>query len=355
MAWYDYTPLGAAVKYGKKAWEGLEEDEPERPEFEKVDTGLEGGAEMREASRGYLGGIDTRGQYQIDPAQQAQMRSRQLGAAGRIMQTVGQRGPSIVDEQARQARESSMQQQMSLASSGRGNQALAAREAARAQAGATQGIAGQAMTGRLQEEQQARQRDLSALQAGAGIYSGARGQDIGFATSQAGLQAQQRAQADAARLAQQQFQAGLSQQELAARLQQQGTQAGFESGIYGADVRGDGQPGMQSQVIGAGLQAGAMALMSDEREKENISEGNGAIDRMLASLQAKEYNYKDSANGEGDKVGVMAQDLEKSEVGSRMVEENSEGKKMIKGEDFMGTTLASLARLNERLRKIEGE
>ena len=52
------------------------------------------------------------------------------------------------------------------------------------------------------------------------------------------------------------------------------------------------------------------------------------IDGFLDSLYAHQYNYKNDAHGKGKQVGVMAQDLEKTQLGKQMVENTPEGKQM---------------------------
>lgn len=104
-----------------------------------------------------------------------------------------------------------------------------------------------------------------------------------------------------------------------------------------------------NQLIGAGLTAAAM--FSDERGKEDVEHFDPAD--FLDSLTGYKYQYKDKKHGEGKHVGVMAQDLLKTEAGSKLVQQTPEGLVVDYGKSGPAT-LASLANINERLKKIEG-
>ena len=104
--------------------------------------------------------------------------------------------------------------------------------------------------------------------------------------------------------------------------------------------------------IGGGILGGAAtigaAVLSDENSKENISPGGGSVQDFLNALSPKDFNYK----GESEKkTGVIAQDLEKSDLGKDILTEVG-GMKAIKPD--MGLFLASLAQINERLKNLEG-
>lgn len=99
---------------------------------------------------------------------------------------------------------------------------------------------------------------------------------------------------------------------------------------------------------GTALTAGAM--LSDQRAKEDISPFDAS--EFLDSLTGYKYKYKDKKNGDGEHVGPMAQDLEKTAVGSSMVEEGPEGKLVNTGKASMAA-LAGLADLHGRLKRLE--
>ena len=121
---------------------------------------------------------------------------------------------------------------------------------------------------------------------------------------------------------------------------------------------------MLGQQSNAGLQAtaglaGSLAMASaysDEDCKENIELGKNEIDELLEELTGYSFNYRDEdiAKGigsPGEKVGVMAQDLE--EIAPRMVEEDENKIKMLNNAEILPAVLASAGRLHDRLKKVE--
>lgn len=106
-----------------------------------------------------------------------------------------------------------------------------------------------------------------------------------------------------------------------------------------------------NQTIGTGLTAAAL-MMSDERQKEEIEEFSPSD--FLDSITGYKFKYKDPKKyGDGEHVGVMAQDLEKTDAGSKLVSDTPEGKVV----DYSKSgphLMASIADLNKRLKKVEG-
>jgi hypothetical protein len=107
-----------------------------------------------------------------------------------------------------------------------------------------------------------------------------------------------------------------------------------------------------------GLLSGAGGVLSDERLKTDIKPAGDKIKAFLDAAGAHEYKYKGAAKsmaGGDDKthIGPMAQELEKSELGSQMVDNGPQGKSV----DFqrgLGTIVAAQAALNKRLEALEG-
>lgn len=115
----------------------------------------------------------------------------------------------------------------------------------------------------------------------------------------------------------------------------------------------------QKDVLGSALSAGIGAFFSDVRLKHNIDEvSDDEIDNFLKHASPKMFDYDEEAVEEGAprgrQMGVMAQDLEKSEMGREMVEDTDEGK-MVSGEQTIGALLAIAANQNKRIKKLEGE
>lgn len=94
-----------------------------------------------------------------------------------------------------------------------------------------------------------------------------------------------------------------------------------------------------------------MMRSSDERDKTSKQ----PVRSFLDNLQAYSYKYKEPdrpMRGRGEHISVMAQDLEKSQLGRQMVKDTPEGKVVdyAKGYAFI---LAAQADLNKRLKKME--
>lgn len=108
--------------------------------------------------------------------------------------------------------------------------------------------------------------------------------------------------------------------------------------------------GVRDIVVGG---AKAAATASDRNLKENISTPDSAsIQMFLDKLKPYSYNYKDDPSRE-PQMGVMAQDLEKSNLGEQFVEE-VEGDKMVDYGKMASTQMAAIADLHQRLKKLEG-
>lgn len=98
-------------------------------------------------------------------------------------------------------------------------------------------------------------------------------------------------------------------------------------------------------------------MMSDERAKKpsKLPPAKKEVNSFLDELEALKYEYKDpSAPGAapGERVGITAQDLEKSTLGSKLVHNTANGK-MVDTVQGFGTVLAAQAELNRRLKKLE--
>ena len=135
---------------------------------------------------------------------------------------------------------------------------------------------------------------------------------------------------------------------------------GSLGGQYGGNVNSanQNQASNNAQVASSGAAAASsglgMLVLSDERKKEAIANADSEIERFLSALEAKKYNYKDEGSeGKGKKVGVMAQDLEDTEIGNSFVKDTPDGKKVDYGQG-LGAMMASLASLNKRLQSLEG-
>lgn len=106
-----------------------------------------------------------------------------------------------------------------------------------------------------------------------------------------------------------------------------------------------------NQLIG-NIGASAAMAFSDENVKTNKKKGDAlrAVEEFLNSVEPSEYNYKGGDNK--DRLGVMAQDLEKSQIGQQMVTDTPDGKVVDYGQGF-SAMMAGLAEMNKKIKKLE--
>ena len=106
-------------------------------------------------------------------------------------------------------------------------------------------------------------------------------------------------------------------------------------------------------LLGSGIAAFAM---SDKKAKKNVRDAKSdEFKDMLDKIKPKKYDYKEGGTGaisDTDYTGVMAQDLEKSDLGRDMVMDTPEGK-MVDKEKMLMTAMASLADMNDRVKELE--
>lgn len=149
----------------------------------------------------------------------------------------------------------------------------------------------------------------------------------------------------------------------------QGTNAGnlaMTSGNVAAAQRVS-QPDILNNALQGGM---GMAMIGATMSDEDMKKIDGAIsdeeiEEFLNNLEPAQYEYVDDAldkmeeredtRSEGKKVGVMAQDVEKSKIGKQMVMEDEDGTKMLDGPQSIGALLATAASLNRRLKKLENK
>lgn len=111
-----------------------------------------------------------------------------------------------------------------------------------------------------------------------------------------------------------------------------------------------------SGLLQSGGELGMNWLMSDKKTKTHIKNADKAVEKLLSHLKARSYKYKDKyqeEGGEGNRVGVMAQDLEKSKAGKEMVSEGPDGIKRIDQKKALSVSLAALADLHKRIKHLE--
>jgi len=158
---------------------------------------------------------------------------------------------------------------------------------------------------------------------------------------------------------QQTYNKGLNQQQFQNEMSKAGAQNVASQNLANQFSQiGQSKAAADSNTMGTLANLGATVAMSDERAKVDIESGSGDIKDMLDKLTAHKYNYKDeiieNPSMEKPQLGVMAQDLEKSDMGREMVSEDENGLKRVDYQNNASTMMAALAELNERLNKLEG-
>lgn len=291
-------------------------------------------------------------------------RTSQADAIGMYRNAALGNAPSVAQANFAQALDASRAQNASMAASARGSGL--ARAAAQSQAMDRNAAMGQGSAGALAA---LRAQEIESARAGyAGVSSNMRGQDIGqqgvdvgksqFVTNVA---LQGRAQNDARNESFRKQQESVYNQQMQGAMAREGAK---DSAITidqnqqrinnGSEAQKDDR---QDKWIGAGAQAvgTGVAMLSDKTAKTDIESGARGVDSFLDAIKSAEYSYRNPNQpgaAPGRHTSVMAQDLEKSELGRRMVKETPAGKAVDYGEGF-ATMLAGQARLNDRLNGLE--
>lgn len=235
--------------------------------------------------------------------------TRNLDAQRKYLQEQAQGAYSVSAEQLRQALQQQFAQQRSAAASANPqNSAMAGLMAARNMNTAGTALAGNQAVAGLQERNQANQ----AL---AQLNLGQRGQDLsgflGGNSNAIGAFGQQAPQG-------------------------YGTQM-----LYGA----------LGGLAGVGGQIGAAAL-SDRRLKTDIKPGDAAAGKAVGSLKAHMFRYKADQAGAPKKLGVMAQDLQKTPGLAHTVVDTPSGK-MIHAGHLSTANTAMISHLAKRVGDLE--
>lgn len=283
--------------------------------------------------------------WQLAGGPQDQSRQGMTDVANRLGAIAGGQAPGAgelaVNRQIGQANAA----QAAAAHMARGaNAALAYRNAARNTADIGLAGAGQAAAAQMQDQQGANAQ-LGQL------YGTMRGQDQAFAGQNAQLGQQ-------AGLANQQAQLQQTGMNDARQIQALGQQLGWDQARINAELAKAGIASQDHGIFPSLLQAGGTvaAVLSDERLKTDITDGGNDADELMARLRPRTYRYRDPHNGEGRRLGIMAQDLARSRMGSAtLVKVDSDGYLGVDIGKAASAALASVARLDERLRAVEGK
>lgn len=290
-----------------------------------ADWGIQTPIPTQGAQQGQIQGMIGQGAPQLQGGPQDQFRHQQLAQIAQLQAIAGgtQQGAGELAVQRQIANAQAAQQAQARMARGP-NSALAYR-------GAANNTAALGLSGAGQSQQAAMGDQMNAQGMLAGALNNGRQQDIGFAGQNAQLQGQNYGQNLGALTT-------MNGQSLAAQIANAQQQNQFLGGLFSQG--------------GEAIAKGA-ALFSDERLKTGVRDAGAEIDDMLDGLRAKSYRYKDEArHGRGERAGIMAQDLERSAAGRRVVVEVPDGKALDVNK-AISAALAASARLNERLRKLE--
>lgn len=217
-------------------------------------------------------------------------------------------------EALRQGLQQNLSAQRSMAAAARPSNAAAAARTAAIQSGKLgAALSGQQALAGIQERQ-------AATQALGGLQLGARGQDL-------------------------QSQLGNQGQALGAYGQILGSRTGTANMAMG-------QPQDWERMAGLGMGLAGMYAMSDRRLKKDIEDGDADSEEFLSALKSYKFKYKDEKYGEGEQLGVMAQDLARSKHGRQAVVETPRGL-AVDGSKLATALAASSANLHRRLAKLE--
>jgi len=128
-----------------------------------------------------------------------------------------------------------------------------------------------------------------------------------------------------------------------------GLQAGVGTQMYG-------QAAQKGQALGkgiAGALGGVASLFSDEELKEDIRPASD-LDATVKALRPVRFRYKPEVPApEGEQLGVVAQDVEKSPLAGAVVE-TPEGKALDTAQ-LTGSNTALIVELGARIRDLEKE
>ena len=277
-------------------------------------------------------------------SQHSNFRGNQDQLASMLYNRANGQGPSVADTAAKQTLQRGMGQQQAMAASARpGNSAMSARQASQQGSNMAGSVAGEAALGRAQES-------MTAANSLGNVLASARGQDERVNINNANMrQGASQANADAYLRNQaqnNQFAGTMRAQQVQLMGQQQAGHAAYNAQIgqrYNTLMGSDTDDGSKG---GLGIIGSIASYISDKNLKKDIKGGEADVDEMLDKLKPYSYKYKDPKHGEGDQNSVMAQDLEKSKLGKKMVVNTSQGK-VIDYTKALPTMLSALARMKK--------
>jgi len=272
----------------------------------------------------------------------APSRENNLRLISELQATSQGQGPSFGTQALEKTTRRNLAQTLAAASAARGPSVAASKRSLMSQAGAgARNVAEQGAIIQAQEQQQA-QKVLSQL------ANSQQQQDL----QQVMQPGEILAQAEQARFQNAQDQAA---RDRAFAGQMGGALLGTVGAIGGA-MAGPGGAKM-GQQSGQATGSAVGEMLSDKTQKKDIKPASNSVNSFLEALAAREFAYKnESAPGAapGHRVGIMAQDLEKSKLGKSMVKPGPAGKSVDIAQ-ALGASLAANAELHKRVKKLENK
>jgi len=272
----------------------------------------------------------------------APSRENNLRLISELQATSQGQGPSFGTQALEKTTRRNLAQTLAAASAARGPSVAASKRSLMSQAGAgARNVAEQGAIIQAQEQQQA-QNVLSQL------ANSQQQQDL----QQVMQPGEILAQAEQARFQNAQDQAA---RDRAFAGQMGGALLGTVGAIGGA-MAGPGGAKM-GQQSGQATGSAVGEMLSDKTQKKDIKPASNSVNSFLEALAAREFAYKnESAPGAapGHRVGIMAQDLEKSKLGKSMVKPGPAGKSVDIAQ-ALGASLAANAELHKRVKKLENK
>jgi hypothetical protein len=117
------------------------------------------------------------------------------------------------------------------------------------------------------------------------------------------------------------------------------------------NMRGMFSPG-GSGGGGGGAIGGIIGAVSDERAKKNVGAGGLAATQAVGELEPKTFEYRPGFGEPGQRVGIMAQALERTPAGQALVHDTPLGKTVDVG-GLAALNTAATAEMLPRLEQIE--
>ena len=102
----------------------------------------------------------------------------------------------------------------------------------------------------------------------------------------------------------------------------------------------------------SGISTITASAVSDINLKKDIEPAGDRLTDFLNKLEAYDYDYKNPEDGEGRQTSVMAQDLEKSEIGKKAIIDTPEGKR-VDYRKLLPEMLAANVMANKRINALE--